>query len=261
LRYVLSTADIQNESGRQRGGLSSLGYPAKKIRAFLGYDRSGAFDGSDVLKPDVFWKIAGEHFGSKAKVAVAELFKRGLLLKAKASDDDIEYAEKGGPIIGLTQTGKQSRIVSLQKRFSRAEGALIVAKLIERARAINARDDLLYGVSELRLYGCMINPKAETVGDVDVAYELYRRTPPAGVKWSEWNSERAAASGRNLDYRAQLSYGIKEVRLLLRDRNPRLSLQGLEHFARLEPVPKFKVIYKTERKLTPRERSRERCEA
>jgi hypothetical protein len=38
------------------------GYPAKTIRVFLGYDRSGAFDGSDVLKPDVFWKIAGEHF-------------------------------------------------------------------------------------------------------------------------------------------------------------------------------------------------------
>jgi predicted nucleotidyltransferase len=237
------------------------GYPAKKICVFLGYDRSGAFDRGDVLKPDVFWKIAGEHFGSKAKAVVAELFKRGWLLKARASDDDIGYAEKGAPIIGLTQTGKQSRIVSLQKRFSRAEGEVVVAKLIERAQEINARGDLLYGVSELRLYGSMIDPKAETVGDVDVAYELYRRTPLAGMKWSEWNSQRATASGRNLDYRAKLSYGIKEVRLLLTDRNPRLSLQGMDHFLRLKPALKSRMIFKTDRKLTPRERSTERCEA
>jgi len=46
----------------------------------------------------------------------------------------------------LTQIGKQSRIVSLNKRFSRAEGEAVVAELVERAKAINARDDLLCGI-------------------------------------------------------------------------------------------------------------------
>lgn len=243
----------------ERGDLI-CGYPAKKIRAFLGYDRSGAFDRSDVLKPDVFWEIAGEHFGSKAKSVVAELFKRGWLIRGKASDDDSEYAEKGEPIISLTQTGKQSRIVSLQKRFGRSNGEAIVAELIERTKAINAGDDLLYGVSELRLYGSILDPKAETLGDVDVAYELYRKKIPSGLTWTEWNRKRAKQSGRSLQFMEEISYGAREVKLLLRAREPRLSMQEMFHFDRLEPVPKFKVIFKTDRRLTPRQKVTERAE-
>jgi chorismate-pyruvate lyase len=52
-------------------------------------------------------------------------------------------------IMILTQIGKQSRIVSLNKRFSRAEGEAVVAELVERAKAINARDDLLCGISAI----------------------------------------------------------------------------------------------------------------
>jgi hypothetical protein len=66
----------------------------------------------------------------------------------------------------------------------------------ERAKAINARDDLLCGISELRLYGSMLDPKVETVGDVDVAYELFYKQPPPGKRRSEWHIERAEQSGR-----------------------------------------------------------------
>jgi hypothetical protein len=44
------------------------------------------------------------------------------------------------------------------------------------------RNDLLRGVLELRLFGSMLDPKAETIGDVEVAYKLYDKPPPSGKK-------------------------------------------------------------------------------
>jgi hypothetical protein len=152
-------------------------------------------------------------------------------------------------IMILTQTGEQSRIVSLNKRFSRADGEAMVAELAERAKAINARDDRLCGISELRLFGSMLDPKAKTVGDADVAYELFYKQPPPGKRRSEWHIERAKQSGRNLQFREMISYGAIEVERLLKARRSRLSLMKMFHFEELQPMPKFQVIHKADRKL------------
>ena len=148
------------------------GYPAKKIRDFLGHGRDGAFSYRDYCEVETFFGVADDYFGYDAKVVTAELLKRGWIIKGKGRDLKECTEDQNTAIMILTQIGKQSRIVSLNKRFSRAEGEAVVAELVERAKAINARDDLLCGISELRLYGSMLDPKVETVGDVDVAYEL-----------------------------------------------------------------------------------------
>jgi hypothetical protein len=176
--------------------------PAKKLRDFLGSARNGAFSSDDACDAAVLNKIADSYFGSKAKAVLAELFKRGWMVKGKR--DGRHSEPKKVAIVSLTQSGKQSRAASLQKRFPRAVGEKIVAELVERARAINARDDLLCGVLELRLFGSMLDPKMETLGDVDVAFSLYRKEPPAGKKWTDWNIERAKASGRYLQHIDQL---------------------------------------------------------
>jgi hypothetical protein len=220
------------------------GFPAKKIREFLG-GTEGAFRFEDHCEPDSLVDIAKDHFGDDAKAVLAELFKRGWMIKTKVN---AEVAADCGiklntPIVALTQVGMQSRIVSFTRRFSRADGEVVVAELIERAKAINANDDLLCGVAELRLFGSMLDPKAETVGDVDVALSLYRREPPAGLSWTQWNFQRADATGRHLQFIERLCYGEGEVKKLLKARKARLSLQTMFHFEELKPVPKFKVIF------------------
>jgi hypothetical protein len=236
------------------------GYPAKKIRDFLGYARDGAFSDGDLLERDVFLEIATDYFGDGAENVVAELFKRGWLLEDKAEKDDFEYAEEGASVIRLTQLGKQSRIISLKKRFSRIEGEAIVADLVGRAKMIDARNDLPYGISELRLYGSMLDPQCEEVGDVDVAFELYRRKLPAGMSLTDWNFARAAASGRDLSFRQRLGFGSREVNLLLQGGGQRLSLQRMSDFCLMEPIPKFRVIFQTNRMLSPRKGIFERNE-
>jgi hypothetical protein len=224
------------------------GYPAKKVRDFLGGTK-GAFRFCDHCKPDNLVEIANDYFGDDAKAVIAALLKRGWIIKTKV-DTDVS-ADTGMklnlPIVSLTQAGKQSRIASLTKRFPRAIGEVVITELVERAKAINARDDLLCGVSELRLFGSMLDPKAETVGDVDVAYKIFNKEPPSGKKRVEWHIERAEQAGRGHIYYGDLiRYGAIEVRLLLKGRRPRLSLQDMFHFEELKPAPRFKVIFKAE---------------
>jgi hypothetical protein len=138
------------------------GYPAKKIRDFLGHGRDGAFSYRDYCEVETFIGVADDYFGCDAKAVTAELLKRGWIIKGKGRDLKECTEDQNTAIMILTQIGKQSRIVSLNKRFSRADGEAVVAELVERAKAINARDDLLYGISELRLYGSMLDSKAET---------------------------------------------------------------------------------------------------
>src|SRR6266436_299157 len=143
-----------------------------------------------------------------------------------------------------------------QQMFFQAEGEAVVAELVERAKAINARDDLLCGISELRLYGSMLDPNVETVGDVDVAYELFYKQPPPGKRRSEWHIERAKQSGRNLQFREMLSYGATEVERLLKARKSRLSLMEMFHFEHLQPMPKFQVILKADGSQSVKTRAR-----
>jgi len=224
------------------------GYPAKKIRDFLGHGRNGAFSYSDYCEAENFFEVADDHFGHDAKAVTAELLKRGWILRGWSRDLKGRSEDQNTAIIILTPTGKQSRIISLNKRFSRADGEAVVAELVERAKAINARDDLLCGISELRLYGSMLDPKAETVGDVDVAYGLFYKQPPLGKRRSEWHIERAKQSGRNLQFCEMIDYGATEVERLLKARKSRLSLMKMFNFEHLQPMPKFRVILKVERK-------------
>jgi hypothetical protein len=222
------------------------GFPAKKVRDFLG-GKHGAFVHRDHIDPAHCERKAKEYFGEKAIDVLAELSKRGWIIRTKVDADVAadEGMKLNTPIVSLTQEGRQSRIISLNKRFSRTDGDVVVTEVIERAKAINANTDLICGISELRLFGSMLDSNAKTVGDVDIVFELNRRGI-AGKEWVARSIARAEATGRSLQYFDQLSYGETEVRLLLKARKPRLSLQPLSSFERLKPLPKSKVIFKAE---------------
>jgi hypothetical protein len=137
------------------------GYPPKIIRKFLG-GTNGAFRALDHIKPERLLRYTQLHFGTNAEAAPIELFTRGWLVRAEVDEDimglDGDYGKLGEPIISLSQIGKQWRIASLTKRFGRWLGEKIVADLIARAEEINSRDDLLYIVWKLILFGSMLDP-------------------------------------------------------------------------------------------------------
>jgi hypothetical protein len=60
-------------------------------------------------------------------------------------------------VYGLTPAGNQFAVTKMTPRFPRTRGEKIMAGLIERAEAINARSDLCCSVSTLRLFGSMLD--------------------------------------------------------------------------------------------------------
>jgi hypothetical protein len=64
------------------------GHPAKEIRDFLGRARNGAFHDDDDCDATVLNKIAEGYFGNKSKAVLAELFKRGWMVKDKRGFKD-----------------------------------------------------------------------------------------------------------------------------------------------------------------------------
>jgi len=59
------------------------GYPAKKIRDFLGHGRDGAFSYRDYCEVETFFGVADDYFGYDAKAVTAELLNAVGLSKAR----------------------------------------------------------------------------------------------------------------------------------------------------------------------------------
>jgi hypothetical protein len=125
------------------------------------------------------------------------------------------------------------------KRITRAKADLYVAELLQRADDINANPDLLHRVRRITALGSYITD-ATDLGDIDIAVELEDKVP-AGQR-SEANRARAATSGRkNLFLNDELTFGEREVKRLLKGRNPYVSLILYSDFQRLDTPAK--VIY------------------
>ena len=124
----------------------------------------------------------------------------------------------------------------LLKRIPRAKADRLVADLIERAKAVNARPELFVGVATLRAFGSYITD-APDLGDIDIAVDLVRKEQ--GPKGSpretiEWNRARARASGRqSMSFVEEICYGDIEVRKLLKARVAYVSLHDGGELARL----------------------------
>jgi len=192
------------------------GFPMKTVRDFL---KNHFGNGPSIERVEK--QLAPEYFGEHAKKMLAELIKRGLIEKLKQGNPRFH-----NPCYDVTEEGQRFAITKWIPRISRAKGEEIVKALIERAEAINANPNLICMVSEIRLFGSMLDPKAETVGDVDVAYDLTRREHPDGLDWIKWNQQRCERfSGRkNPDFIFQICYGEAEVERLLKGRVRSLSL-------------------------------------
>jgi hypothetical protein len=118
------------------------------------------------------------------------------------------------------------------RRLARDKAATLLVQLVARAEAINANPDLAHVVTELWLYGSLLNETAGEVGDVDIAFALNDR-PGIGSRVAA-SKHRWAASGRKGgSFFQELVYGETEVLALLKGRSPYLSLQPLSEIEKL----------------------------
>jgi hypothetical protein len=81
------------------------------------------------------------------------------------------------------------------RRLARAKATALLAQLVARAETINANPDLAHVVTELRLYGSLLNDTDGEVGDVDIAFALDDR-PGIGSRVAASNARGRRQAGR-----------------------------------------------------------------
>jgi predicted nucleotidyltransferase len=129
----------------------------------------------------------------------------------------------------LGEYGTRFTLARMLKRIDRVKVDNVIAGLLKRVAEINANPDLCYFVNEIRLFGSAMHGRAESFGDVDIAYDFGRRKRPSDYNWHDWSRKRWKLAGRhNLNFLQQLCYSENEVMRLLKARNQYLSIHNFD---------------------------------
>jgi predicted nucleotidyltransferase len=97
-----------------------------------------------------------------------------------------------------------------------------MAELLQRVESVNARDELAYYVHEVRVFGSYIDKTKADLGDIDLVVDLRWRNVPG--RHAEYPLRRAHELGKHLrTIVEQVTFGEREVELILKARNPYVS--------------------------------------
>lgn len=198
------------------------GQPIKLVREFLRTYRNGRPDPKAIAE---FFHTVLAH----ANTIAATLIERRLIENAAPRSWDQR------PVVyAVSDLGVRFAAARLLKPIPRAKADQIVADLLGRVEAINARDDLTHFIGEVRAFGSYITTSPE-VADIDLAISFVRKPPPAGKDLIEWHLERAEQSGRVFgSYLDQLCYSENEVRRLVKDGNRYVSVHPIRELENLK---------------------------
>jgi len=162
------------------------------------------------------------------------------LIDAGFIEDDPNEPEPGKWYV-VSALGRQLSNAKFVRRIPRPEAEKLVAGLLERVKLMNDRDELTHRVTEVRVFGSYLSDKAD-LGDVDLAVQYMPRRPTH----IEEAKLRAAQSGKIMgNYLQIITYGRHEVRQILKNRSPYLSIHEFEEPEKLG-VP-YQVLFKTDR--------------
>jgi predicted nucleotidyltransferase len=127
----------------------------------------------------------------------------------------------------VTDLGQRLKNAKALRRIGRDKAHEIVCRLKARVTQINANDDYVYRVKELRVFGSYVDGSAD-LGDVDVAVELEVRPQYAGdIVGASRN--RARAAGKQVkSFMDEIAYGEREVRGALKGVSRHLSLHSMD---------------------------------
>ena len=154
------------------------GQPIKKIRDFLrrlsglSYSVEGIEDYFS-LTPDA------------AATLIFELCARNLLEPTEARQQEgAVYYEQGSEASRLAAA-------NLLRPIRRARATQLLEEFLLRVGKINARDDLVYEVAEVRFFGSYLNKMQEELGDIDLAVELRPRRGQSAKEATDASLARA----------------------------------------------------------------------
>jgi predicted nucleotidyltransferase len=146
-----------------------------------------------------------------------------------------------GQLYTTTVLGNALAMARATPPVSRAKAERVLAEFLDRVRQLEARDDLLYRVARVVVFGSYLTD-AETLGDVDLGIAYVSKL--AHLPWDERRPierafiDTARAEGRTFsNYGMELTYPRTAVVLFLKHRSRVLSLHDLEDdalFARPE---------------------------
>lgn len=152
----------------------------------------------------------------------------------------------GKPIKGLyksTVKGAALSMKHLQPRMNRAKAEELLRGVLDRVAAINADPDMMWGVSEVRVFGSYLTD-TDDLGDLDLGISYYRRPIPGGL-----DAFRAAMDAfmikhnkQHLSWQDQLGLPERMTKLRIKNRSPYISLHAMSE---LDSNPDFggKTIY------------------
>jgi predicted nucleotidyltransferase len=122
-------------------------------------------------------------------------------------------------------------------RISREKAEALLRSFLARVASINERDELTHKVTGVRVFGSYLTDKAD-LGDIDLAVAIKARRK-SHVKES---IERANQSGKTIrSFVDRITFGRSEVRKLLKDGSPYLSIHEFDEVDELG-IP-YKVLF------------------
>lgn len=196
-----------------RATLASLikqGKLSPNVRGIFGQDWEWPSHHSEV------WGVPFKKMSSFA--APAQKLIKALLKEALIEEHSRDAA--GVMFYRCTIKGQALRMARFVPRINRSEVEELLTGVLQRVTAINASDELLHWVTEVRVFGSYLT-NAEDFGDLDVAIKLEWR-PVA--KWSDACFAIARASGKNMALRDPLFYPERLLRQRIKNRSPYISL-------------------------------------
>ena len=203
------------------------GQPIKEIRDVLRRMESLEWSAAEIAD---LLKISEQ----ATKPVIDAMVAAGLLEESPIDPDENERFYLRGP------GGSRLCNALFIKRIERTKADKMLADLIERASAINARPDLAVGIGKIRVFGSYLTRKRD-LGDIDLVVEYVRKAP--GGEFVEWSLRRARESGRQFsNFGEELLFGEREVALLLRNRNAYLSLHTLDEMKSIKA--RSRVIFR-----------------
>lgn len=159
---------------------------------------------------------------SAAKEVVKQMIQNDYLLwkKSKIGESYRCYLEE-------TLKGRQFGIANASPSLSREKAIQLLNELIDRAKAINENEELVYFVENLKVFGSYLTDK-EVLGDLDIGFKLSRRYHNNEfTQKSEKRIRLARENGRVFsNWTDKLCWSETEVLLMLKNKQRGLSLHN-----------------------------------
>jgi hypothetical protein len=154
--------------------------------------------------------------------------------KSASKDENMNGDVNGGGRVRqrfvITDEGIRLTTKKVIRRVPRGKAESLLNGLLIRATDINGRSDLTHYVKEIRVFGSYLGDSSD-VGDLDIAANIVLRGGVSGGALIAY----AKASGKCFrNFVEELTYGYTQVRRILKNRSPIISLHDISDLDALE---------------------------